>query len=107
MISREKLAKETKVLFLSVTVSFYCISADQSIDSIVLQAARDGDVPKIEKLLEKCQNPNIRRKKINAGDEVKQAPIHYAARYGHYDTLVFLMKNGAGEFPNTNLGSYI
>ena len=60
--------------------------------------AREGDVTRMEKLLEKFQNPNLRRKKINAGDETKLAPIHYAARYGQYDMLVFLISNGAGRY---------
>ena len=66
----------------------------------MLQVAREGNVQLMEKLLERLSNPNLRKKKINAKDEEKMAPIHYAARYSHYDMLEFLINNGAGKSPD-------
>ena len=60
--------------------------------------AREGDVQLMEKLLERMQNPQLRKKKINSRDDSKLAPIHYAARYNHYDMLKFLINQGASEY---------
>jgi len=57
--------------------------------------AREGDVLLMEKVLERIQNPQLRKKKLNSKDESKLAPLHYAARYSHYEMMKFLINQGA------------
>nr|XP_039268134.1 transient receptor potential cation channel subfamily A member 1 homolog isoform X2 [Styela clava] len=61
----------------------------------VHQAAREGDVAIIERLMEKYQTNQQRKKRINSKDDSKLTPLHYAARYTHYHMLQYLLKNGA------------
>ena len=63
-----------------------------------LQAAREGDVMLMEKLLERLPNMQQRKKRLNAKDDAKLTPMHYAARYSHYHMIDFLIKNGASKY---------
>jgi len=51
----------------------------------------------MEKLLERLPNMQQRKKRLNAKDESKLTPMHYAARYSHYHMIDFLIKNGASK----------
>jgi ankyrin repeat protein len=51
-------------------------------------AARDGDVERVKKLLEKGANPNVQ-------DEAGLTPLHWAADVGSVDMVKFLLEHGA------------
>ncbi|XP_033118085.1 transient receptor potential cation channel subfamily A member 1 homolog isoform X1 [Anneissia japonica] len=57
------------------------------------QAARDGDVGVMERLLQ--QLSTNKKRKINALDENNQTALHYAARYNHLPIVTLLVSNGA------------
>jgi len=59
-----------------------------SCESILLEAAAIGDMPKAEKALEAGANVNCR-------DRAKRKPVHAAALYGHVQMLGLLIKHGA------------
>jgi hypothetical protein len=58
------------------------------------QIARDGDVELFGKLV-KLLTPDGARKKVNALDGEKLAPLHYAARYHHLAMAKALVASGA------------
>merc|ERR1739842_39930 len=58
------------------------------------QVAREGDVTLMDKLLEKVQQ-HQRKKRLNAYDDTKLTAIHYATRYNHYHMISYLIKQGA------------
>lgn len=64
---------------------------------LILQAAREGDVAIIERLMEKYQTNQAKKKRLNSRDDSKLTPLHYAARYCHYHMLQYLLKNGASK----------
>ncbi|CAK8698608.1 transient receptor potential cation channel subfamily A member 1-like isoform X2 [Clavelina lepadiformis] len=63
------------------------------------QVAREGDVMLMEKLLERLPHVQQRKKRLNARDDGKLTPMHYAARYHHYHMINFLISNGANVQP--------
>ncbi|XP_070568396.1 transient receptor potential cation channel subfamily A member 1 homolog isoform X2 [Ptychodera flava] len=56
------------------------------------QAARDGDVDLMKRLIATFTN---KKKRINMKDEDQMTPLHYAARYNHYHIVRVLVENGA------------
>ena len=52
----------------------------------------------MEKLLERYTQQQQKKKRLNAKDESKLTPIHYAARYNHYHMIQFLITNGASKY---------
>lgn len=68
-------------------------SCSQTLDELefergIWQAAIDGDIDKIKKLLNKNVN-------VNVTDSAGYTALHYAARNGHCDTVEFLIQQGA------------
>ncbi|XP_013386790.1 transient receptor potential cation channel subfamily A member 1 homolog, partial [Lingula anatina] len=56
------------------------------------QCVRDGNPDKLLYLLDNFGNVT---KKINALDESKLSPLHYAARYNHFEVVKILVERGA------------
>lgn len=58
--------------------------------SIIHQSARDGNMDSLRACLDK------RRDQVNVQDEEdKNTPLHYAARYGNYEVVKYLLSLGA------------
>ena len=51
----------------------------------------------MEKLMERYTQQQQKKKRLNAYDESKLCPIHYAARYNHYHMIQYLINNGASK----------
>lgn len=62
---------------------------------LILQAARDGDVQVMQKILESITTK--KKRKVNELDENNLAPLHYAARYNHLEIAKLLVAHGAGK----------
>ena len=55
----------------------------------ILQAARDGDAPSVERLLK--AHPRL----VGASDEHRKTPLHWAAEHDHCDVAQLLLDSGA------------
>jgi len=60
----------------------------------MLQCARERDVTKLRQLLKAAPHS---KEKLNEHDREGLSPLHYAARYDRFASVVVLVKAGAGE----------
>ncbi len=74
------------IVFLSIFL--YSTACPGQVDDIH-EAARSGDIERLESLLE--QNPSL----IDARDEERHTPLHSAAMAGQIDAVMFLLERGA------------
>lgn len=63
------------------------------VNLVRFQCARNGYLDKAQTLL---KNEKVKAD-INNDDEEGLTPLHYAARYNHFDMLQLLIENGAGK----------
>ena len=62
----------------------------------LFQAARDGEVNAMKKILD--QLGHHRRRKINMHDENELSALHYACRYNHIKIVKLLVEYGASKY---------
>ncbi|PIK43037.1 putative transient receptor potential cation channel subfamily A member 1-like [Apostichopus japonicus] len=67
--------------------------SSEELDLSLHQAARDGDVQVMQKILESITTK--KKRKVNELDENNLAPLHYAARYNHLEIAKLLVAHGA------------
>jgi ankyrin repeat protein len=67
-------------------------------DNKLLEAAKNGDLIKVQTLLEKGANPN-------AEDDAGLTPLHYAADLGYVEIVKLLLERGADPKAKDNKGS--
>ena len=65
----------------------------------ILQAARDGDVPAVERLL--SDDPRL----VRASDEHLKTPLHWAAEHDRRDVAEMLLDAGADPEATTSWGA--
>jgi ankyrin repeat protein len=65
----------------------------------ILQAARDGDMPVVERLL--TADPRL----VHASDEYLKTPLHWAAEYDRRDVAQMLLDSGADLEATTSWGA--
>lgn len=63
-------------------------SYDSSLNIQIIEAAREGNLPRVQDLLSRNAN-------IEAKDAAGDTPLNEAARKGHYDIVVYLLSQGA------------
>ena len=66
-------------------------------DDELLEAARNGDLIKVQKALENGANPNVK-------DKDGHTPLHLAAFTGHADVARLLLEHGADPNFKNNIG---
>jgi len=76
-----------------VVLDFY--PADAQRNQQVISASMDNDLIALEKFLNGPSNPNVT-------DERANAPLHYAARSGHVESMLLLLEAGAEKDPPGN-----
>ena len=64
----------------------------------VHEAARDGDLSRLEQLVAK--DPKV----VNSRDDHRFSPLHWASANGHADVMAFLLDHGADPNARTDLG---
>ncbi|KAJ8026830.1 Transient receptor potential cation channel subfamily A member 1-like [Holothuria leucospilota] len=67
--------------------------SSEELDISLHQAARDGNVQAMVKLLNSITTR--RKRRVNELDDNNLAPLHYAARYNHLEIAKLLVENGA------------
>ena len=76
-----------------VVLDFY--PADAQRNEQVISASKYNDLIPLEKFLNSPSNPNVT-------DERANAPLHYAARSGHVESMLLLLEAGAEKDPPGN-----
>jgi ankyrin repeat protein len=66
-------------------------------DNKLLEAAKNGDLIKVQTLLEKGANPK-------AKDNIGLTPLHYAADLGYVEIVELLLERGADPKAKDNIG---
>ncbi|XP_057688472.1 ankyrin repeat domain-containing protein 39 isoform X2 [Corythoichthys intestinalis] len=64
----------------------------------IWSAAMDGDLKRVQSIIQKGTNPNLR-------DSAGYTALHYASRSGHFTVCEFLLKKGACASPQTPGGA--
>ncbi|XP_013406001.1 transient receptor potential cation channel subfamily A member 1 homolog isoform X2 [Lingula anatina] len=77
---------------MSTNIGLRRVESMETLNLTLHQCARDGNPDKLRRLLDYLGNV---KKKINAHDENKLSPLHYAARYNHFEAVRILVERGA------------
>ncbi|XP_077570523.1 ankyrin repeat domain-containing protein 39 [Stigmatopora nigra] len=83
---------------LPVTPSVHQTFNEMDFERGIWSAAMDGDLKRVQSLVQKGTNPNVR-------DSAGYTALHYASRSGHLTVCEFLLANGACASPQTPGGA--